>query len=110
MILEHPLTSTNSSSSVEDDDDDADFAAATFRRKKATPKSVTRGAPRQEKDVKRRQSTFHRVISARTKSVAEEALTKEIRRGTEEEEEEEEEEVLLSLGFFPASSITERRR
>ena len=94
MILEHPLTSTDSSSSVgdtkdDDDDDDGDinFASATFRRKIARPKSVRRGAPRHSRDVKRRQSTFHRVISANKKSVAEEALIKEIRRGTKVEEE-----------------------
>ena len=95
MILEHPLTSTDSSSSIgdtkdDDDDDDGDddvnFASATFRRKIARPKSVRRGAPRHSRDVKRRQSTFHRVISANKKSVAEEALIKEIRRGTKVEE------------------------
>ena len=96
MILKHPLTSTHSRSSVGNDDDDdddedegaVDLASATCRRKTATPKSVMREAPRHSSDVKRRQSTFHRVISKNKKSVAAEALIKEIRRGTKEEEEE----------------------
>ena len=98
VILKHPLTSTHSRSSVGNDDDDdddddddegaVDLASETCRRKTATPKSVMREAPRHSSDVKRRQSTFHRVISKNKKSVAAEALIKEIRRGTKQEGEE----------------------
>ena len=59
-----------------------DFDSATAFKNDATPKSVTRLAPRHEKEMTWRQSTSQRAICASTKSVTEVALTKAISRGT----------------------------